>query len=158
MKTESQEKISKILENYSYKPEKLIPILQKVQDEYNYLPKDVMDFIAYKLNIPSARVFGVATFFAHFAITPKGKYIIKVCDGTACHVKKSEAIINKIKEKLNLTNSNTSEDGLFTLECVSCLGACGLAPVVVIGGDVHAQVTTQQISDLIDGIKNEAKK
>ena len=100
MKTESQEKISKILENYSYKPEKLIPILQKVQDEYNYLPKDVMDFIAYKLNIPSARVFGVATFFAHFAITPKGKYIIKVCDGTACHVKKSEAIINKIKEKI----------------------------------------------------------
>ena len=111
MKTESQEKISKILENYSYKPEKLIPILQKVQDEYNYLPKDVMDFIAYKLNIPSARVFGVATFFAHFAITPKGKYIIKVCDGTACHVKKSEAIINKIKdffessESPNLTSS-----------------------------------------------------
>lgn len=142
-----------ILEQHGYDAAKLIPILQQVQDIYRYLPEDVMRHIAHKLHISPAKVFGVATFFAHFAITPKGKHIIKVCNGTACHVKGSAAVIQTVKEKLKLTGTKeTTDDGLFTLECVSCLGACGLAPVMVIDETVHGQITPDQAKKLIDDI------
>ena len=112
-----------------------------------------MRHIADKLEISPARVFGVATFFAHFAITPKGKHIIRVCNGTACHVKGSSFVINTVKDKLKLKDGqDTTEDGLFTLECVSCLGACGLAPVMVIDETVHGQITPAQAVKLIDDI------
>ena len=141
----------KILEAFQYDASKLIPILQQVQDVYRYLPEDVMRHIAGKLNISPAKVFGVATFFAHFSITPKGKHIVKVCNGTACHVKGSPSIINAVKTKLKLTgNKETTDDGLFTLECVSCLGACGLAPVMVIDDTVHGQMTPEKVNKLID--------
>lgn len=143
----------KILEDFNYDASKLIPILQQVQDVYRYLPEDVMRHIAGKLNISPAKVFGVATFFAHFAITPKGKHIVKVCNGTACHVKGSPSIINAVKAKLKLTGTKeTTDDGLFTLECVSCLGACGLAPVMVIDDTVHGQMTPDKVNKLIDEI------
>ena len=143
----------KILEDFNYDSSKLIPILQQVQDVYRYLPEDVMRHIAGKLNISPAKVFGVATFFAHFAITPKGKHIVKVCNGTACHVKGSPSIINAVKAKLKLTGTKeTTDDGLFTLECVSCLGACGLAPVMVIDDTVHGQMTPDKVNKLIDEI------
>ena len=145
--------VDKILEEFGYNAAKLIPILQKVQDTYHFLPEDVMRYIAEKLSISPARVFGVATFFAHFAIMPKGKHIIKVCNGTACHVKGSASIINAVKTKLKLTdNKETTDDGLFTLECVSCLGACGLAPVMVIDEAVHGQMTPEKAGKLIDEI------
>lgn len=151
--TEKFAPVDKILEEFNCDSSKLIPILQQVQDIYRYLPEDVMRHIAGKLNISPAKVFGVATFFAHFAITPKGKHIIKVCNGTACHVKGSASIINTVKEKLNLTGTKeTTDDGLFTLECVSCLGACGLAPVMVIDDTVHGQCTPDQAKKLIDEI------
>lgn len=143
----------KILEENGYDSSKLIPILQQVQEIYHFLPEDIMRHIADKLNISPAKVFGVATFFAHFAITPKGKHIIKVCNGTACHVKGSAGIITAVKEKLKLTDTKvTTDDGLFTLECVSCLGACGLAPVMVIDETVHGQVTPDQAKKFIDEI------
>ncbi len=118
-----------------------------------------MRFIANELGISPAKVFGVATFFAHFAITPKGKHIIRVCNGTACHVKGSAAIIDTVKKKLKLKDGQeTTEDLLFTLECVSCLGACGLAPVMVVDEVVHGQVTPAKAEELIDEvIKAEAK-
>ena len=148
-----------ILKEYDYDPSKLIPILQKVQDAYRYLPEDIMRFIADELEISPAKVFGVATFFAHFAITPKGKHIVKVCNGTACHVKGSSFLINTVKDKLKLKEGqDTTEDMLFTLECVSCLGACGLAPVMVIDDVVHGQVTPAKAVELLDAvIKQEAK-
>ncbi len=131
--TDRFEPAARILKDHQYDSSKLIPILQKVQDEYKYLPEDIMRFIANELEISPAKVFGVATFFAHFAITPKGKHIIKVCNGTACHVKGSSFVINTVKDILKLKEGqDTTEDGLFTLECVSCLGACGLAPVMVL--------------------------
>ncbi len=151
--TEKFAPVDKILKNNDHDPAKLIPILQQVQDLYRYLPEDVMRHIADKLEISPAKVFGVATFFAHFAITPKGKHIIKVCNGTACHVKGSSFVINTIKDKLKLKEGqDTTEDGLFTLECVSCLGACGLAPVMVIDETVHGQITPAQAVKLIDEI------
>jgi len=151
--TEKFAPTDKILEEHGYDASKLIPILQQVQEIYRYLPEDVMRHIAEKLNISPARVFGVATFFAHFAITPKGKHIIKVCNGTACHVKGSASLISAVKTKLKLTgNKETTDDGMFTLECVSCLGACGLAPVMVIDETVHGQCTPELVSKYIDEV------
>jgi NADH-quinone oxidoreductase subunit E len=142
-----------ILNKYDNNPNKLIPILQEVQREYNYLPQEAMTFVANSLGIAPAKVFGVATFFSHFSITPKGKHIIKVCDGTACHVKKSEGIIGAVEKKLGLNAAKrTSADLMFTLECVSCLGACGIAPVVVIDEEVFPQMTPEKTTALIEGI------
>ncbi len=151
--TEKFAPVDQILKEHGCDPAQLIPILQQVQDLYRYLPEDVMRHIADKLEISPARVFGVATFFAHFAITPKGKHIIRVCNGTACHVKGSSFVINTVKDKLKLKDGqDTTEDGLFTLECVSCLGACGLAPVMVVDEVVHGQITPAQAVKLIDDI------
>ncbi len=156
--TEKFAPVDKVLEEFNYDSSKLIPILQHVQDIYSYLPEDVMRYVADKLNISPAKVFGVATFFAHFSIKPKGKHIIKVCNGTACHVKGSSALIDAISKKLNLkAGQDTSADGMFTLECVYCLGACGLAPVMVMDQSVYGQVTPEKATALIDDmVKQEA--
>jgi NADH-quinone oxidoreductase subunit E len=148
------EVIDKILENYSYDDKKLIPILQAVQEEEKYLSEETMQYVAEKLNVPETQVFGVASFYSHFALEAKGKYIIRLCNGTACHVRKSEGIKIAIQEALGLADKEyTTKDMLFTLEIVSCLGACGLAPVVVINEDVYGQVTPEKIKQLIADIK-----
>lgn len=147
------DKVCQILEENGRDKAKLIPILQAVQDVYRYLPEEILAFIASSLNISPARVYGVATFFSHFTLKPKGKHIIKVCDGTACHVKKSTLLINSVKAKLNLKgNEITTKDMLFTVEAVSCLGACGLAPVMLIDNDVYGQVTSEKLTKIIDDI------
>lgn len=134
-------KIFTILEKYDRKPSRLVPILQAVQEEYRYLPEEVLTYVATALDIPPARVFGVATFYSHFAIKPKGKHLIRLCDGTACHVKDSIPILDAIRKRLKLdAKKNTTDDMLFTVETVACLGACGLAPVLVIDEQVHGQV------------------
>lgn len=158
MSLEKLNEVIGILNEYDNNPNKLIPILQKVQEKYNYLPEDAMAFVANSLGIPPAKVFGVATFFSHFSIVPKGKHIIKICDGTACHVKKSENIIQAVEKKLNLSQGkHTSSDLMFTLECVSCLGACGIAPVVVIDEEVYPQMTPEKVTALIDQISAKEK-
>jgi NADH-quinone oxidoreductase subunit E len=147
------ESVCRILKENNFNKSKLIPILQAVQEEYRYLPEEVMSFISSSLDMSPAIVYGVATFYSHFALKPKGKNIIKVCDGTACHVKKSTTIIDAIRKKLGLKeNENTTKDMLFTIETVACLGACGLAPVVVINDSVHGQMTPEKIVALIDKI------
>ena len=147
---------TQILKEFGKDSAKLIPILQKVQDAYGFLPEDIMRFVANELEISPARVFGVATFFAHFAITPKGKHIVRVCNGTACHVKGSAAVINMVRDVLKLKpGQDTTEDGLFTLECVSCLGACGLAPVMVMDETVHGQITAQKAAQIIDEVRKQ---
>lgn len=147
------EKVCDILSNYNYDSTKLIPILQAIQEEYRYLPEDIMIFVASSLDISPAKLYGVATFYSHFALEPKGKYIIKVCDGTACHVKNSIPIVEAIELKLGLNSKKgTTEDMLFTLEKVSCLGACGLAPVVVINEDVYSQMSPQSTVEAIEKI------
>jgi NADH-quinone oxidoreductase subunit E len=132
---------------------KLIPILQQIQDEYRYLPEEVLTFVATTLDISPATVFGVATFFAHFTLNPRGKYVIRICDGTACHVRHSIPILEAMREKLKLKpGKTTTDDMLFTIETVSCLGACGLAPVVVINDNVYGQMTKEKAAELLDTI------
>jgi len=145
--------VLRIVERFGHDEGKLVPILQAVQEEYRYLPQEVMTFVATALDIPPARVFGVATFYSHFALEPKGKYVVKVCDGTACHVKGSRELVDALQARLKLAKGKkTTPDMLFTLETVSCLGACGLAPAVVINEDIHGQVTPEGAVALIDGI------
>lgn len=152
------EKVCTILEQNENQPQRLIPILQAVQEEYRYLPEDVLTFVAAGLDVPPARVFGVATFYSHFALRPKGKYCIRLCDGTACHVKRSIPILEAIYKRLGLSGTrNTTEDMLFTVETVACLGACGLAPVVVINEEVHGQVTPEMTVKMIDEIEEREK-
>ncbi len=136
------EKVCEILDGHGRDPAKLVPILQAVQAEYRYLPEEVLAYVATSLGLPPARVYGVATFYAHFALKPKGKYVVHVCDGTACHVKDSEGLLGAIRKHLKLEpGRNTTPDLLFTVETVSCLGACGLAPVMVINENVYGQMT-----------------
>lgn len=143
-----------ILDKYQRDPHKLIPILQEMQAEYQYLPEEIMTFISVALGISPSNVYGVATFYAHFTLEPKGKNVIKVCDGTACHVKKSEGILKALEKELGLNKENkTTKDMLFTLETVACLGACGLAPVVVINDKVHGLMTPEKTLALIEEIR-----
>ncbi len=154
------QKVDEIMQSYDYKKSNLIAILQKVQEVFRYLPEDVMTYIGTKMEgLSPATVYGVATFYAQFSLEPKGKYEIKVCDGTACHVRGSMPVLNAIKAALALDEGQTtSDDGLFSLETVSCLGACGLAPVVVINDKVYPQMTSDAIKIVIDTIIHEDKK
>lgn len=152
-------KVDAILSSYEYKKSNLIAILQKVQEEFRYLPLDVMTYIGTKMEgLSPATVYGVATFYAQFSLQPKGKYEVKVCDGTACHVRGSMPVLNAIHKCLDLKDGKfTTEDGLFSVETVSCLGACGLAPVVVVNGTVYPQMTADAIKTVIETIMGEER-
>jgi len=148
------EVIDKILDNYHYDSRKLITILQAVQEKEKFLSETTMKYVARKLNVPETQIFGVASFYSNFALEAKGKYIIRLCDGTACHVRKSDSIKDAIKEAVGLADGeHTTKDMMFTLEVVSCLGACGLAPVMVVNEDVHGQMTPEKVKQLIADIK-----
>ena len=133
----------------------MIARLRDIQEKFSYLPEREMVRVAKELGVPTSAVFGAATFYSHFTFEPKGKYVIRVCDGTACHVKKSEDIIKTINEMLGLkSDKKTSDDHLFTLEIVACLGACGIAPVVVLGDKVHGNMDAAKVRQLITDIRN----
>ena len=152
--------IEEILKSFDYKKSYLIAMLQKVQAIYRYLPEEAMTYIGEHVDgLSPATVFGVATFYAQFSLEPKGKYEIKVCDGTACHVRGSLPVLNAIKEKIKLEDGKfTTRDGLFTLEIVSCLGACGLAPVVVINEKVYPQMTPDAMTTILDTLMKEEQQ
>ena len=153
-------KVCNILDAHGRKPARLVPILQAVQEEYRYLPQEVLTYVATALDVSPARVFGVATFYAHFAIEPKGKHQVRLCDGTACHVKDSIPILEAIRKRLGLeAGKNTTPDMLFTVETVACLGACGLAPVVVLDDQVHGQMSPESAVTLLEEViaKEEGK-
>jgi NADH-quinone oxidoreductase subunit E len=152
-------KVDDIVKKHGFKKMNLIAILQEIQGEYRYLPEEIMTYVATVMNLPLSHIFGVATFYSQFSLEPKGKYEIKICDGTACHVRGSEPIIKAVRNKLNLTkDKKTTDDLLFSLETVSCLGACGLAPVVVINDKVYPQMTPEKISKVIDDLKSLKKE
>lgn len=153
-------KVDEIIQTYGAKKSNLIAILQKVQKTFRYLPEDVMTYIGTKLEgLSPATVYGVATFYAQFSLEPKGKYEIRVCDGTACHVRGSMPVLNAVKAKLNFPEGKfTTADGLFSLETVSCLGACGLAPVMVINEKVYPQMTSDAVKVILDTIMQEEVK
>lgn len=152
-------KVCEIIDRHDRNPARLIPILQAVQEEYRYLPQEVLAFVATSLGLPPARVFGVATFYAHFTLKPKGKYTIRLCDGTACHVRGSIAILDALHKRLGLdAANNTTRDMLFTVETVSCLGACGLAPVVVVNDEVHGLMSPEKALVVVDEILAKEKE
>jgi len=153
-------KLDEILAAYEYKKSNLIAILQKIQEVYRYLPQDAMTYVGTKVkDLSPATVYGVATFYAQFSLDPKGKYEIKCCDGTACHVRGSMPVLNAVRARLNLKEGqSTTDDGMFSLETVSCLGACGLAPVMVINEKVYPQMTSDAVKIALDTIIEEEGK
>ena len=149
-------RVSEIIDSHGAQPSQLIAILQDTQTAFNYLSPEDMTLIADRLGISTAKVYSVATFYENFSLEPKGKHIIRVCDGTACHVRKSQPIYDAIHDYMQLTGKRkTDADGLFTLETVACLGACGLAPVMTVNDVVHAQMTPESALALLDELRKE---
>ncbi len=144
-------KVKKILKSYENVNGALIPVLQKIQAEYGYLQEPVINFVSESLNISVTEIIGVATFYSQFHLKPRGKHIIKVCCGTACHVKKAKGLSAKVIDRIKINPNETTEDKMFTFEEVSCLGACGIAPVVVIDKDVHGTLSPDKFGDVLDG-------
>lgn len=144
-------RVDTILASFGYRRTALISVLQDIQSTYRYLPEDMLTYVATALNLSPATVFGVATFYSQFSLEPKGKYIVRVCDGTACHVKSSQIILDAVRKKINIkVGTLTTADGLFTVETVACLGACVLAPVMVINDQVHGQLTPEAAELIIN--------
>ncbi len=148
------EKVNEIIESFGCEQAQLIAIMQEIQAEYNYLSEEALMLVAEKLKLSPAKVYSVATFYENFSLEAKGKHIIKVCAGTACHVRKSGPIYDAIYEYLGLSGKKkTSDDGMFTLETVACLGACGLAPVMTVDGEVHAKMSPEGAFALLEEIR-----
>lgn len=148
-----------ILAKYPAKELSTIAILQDIQEHYNYIPEEVFPYVAKAIGVGEARLYGVATFYENFSLDPKGKYVIRCCDGTACHVRGSLPILNKLREELGLTNDKKTTDDLnFTVETVSCLGACGLAPVLTVNGVVHPAMTPEKAVELLNELRAELAK
>lgn len=154
--TESFEIVDEILSKYENNSAKLIAIMQEVQGEYRYLPETALEYIAGQLDISIAKVYGVATFYENFSLEPKGKYVIRICDGTACHVRKSLSILKTFHDELGLSDrKHTTPDMLFTIETVACLGACGLAPVCTVNDKVYPAMTPEKAKEIITSIREE---
>jgi NADH-quinone oxidoreductase subunit E len=150
------EKADEILENHGLRKSSIIAVLQDIQKEFRYLPREILSYVAKRLGLSEAKVYSVATFYENFSLEPKGKHIIRICDGTACHVRKSIPILNTLRKELKLSESkHTTDDMLFTLETVSCLGACGLAPVITIDEKVYGKVTPESVITLLNELKEE---
>ena len=148
------QQIDAILKAHNYNSTQVIAVMQEVQKVYRYLPEEVLSYIANALKLSEAKIYGVATFYENFSLEPKGKYVIKVCDGTACHVRKSIPILEEFRKVLSLSEKKpTTDDMLFTVETVSCLGACGLAPVCTVNDVVHAAMTPEKARVLIKELK-----
>lgn len=145
--------VEKILEKYKNTRGSLIPILQMVQVEYGYLPQAALNLISERLNIGVSEITGVATFYAQFHLTRRGQHIIKICCGTACHVKGAKKITEKLSEVLDVSVGMTTKDNVFTLEEVACLGACSLAPVMMVDEDVHGKLASDTVDSVIKEIK-----
>ncbi len=150
--------VDRVLTDHDCKQSSIIAILQDVQEYYHYLPREVFSYIAEKLDTSIANIYSVATFYENFSLEPKGKYIIKVCDGTACHVRKGVPVLERLRAELGLSeNKVTTDDLMFTVETVSCLGACGLAPAMTVNDKVMPAMTPDKASAVIREIK-EAEK
>lgn len=145
--------VEQIIEQHKSKPGALIPVLEQVQDVLGYLPMTTQMQVARGLNIPVANVYGVVTFYSFFTMVPRGKHVIRVCLGTACYVRGSQKILDKMSDVLGIEPGGCTEDRQFSLETVRCLGACGLAPVVVVDDDTHGQVKTAKVEGILSQYK-----
>lgn len=151
------EETKKILENYPREKDRLIGILNDVQEKFGYVPREAQEEISKHLGLSLAEIYGVITFYSRFTLEPKGKYKISVCLGTACFVKGSQALLDRAKERLQIEPGKTTKDGLFSLDDVRCVGACGLAPVFMVNDEVYGNATVKQLDEVIDKIIAEEK-
>lgn len=148
--------IDNIVEEHAASPTAVIAVLQDIQERYRYLPREIFPYLSKKLGIPQSRIYSVATFYENFSLDPKGKFVIKVCDGTACHVRRSIPILERLRSELGLSDQKATTDDLsFTVETVSCLGACGLAPVITVNDEVHPAMTPDKASELLSVLRKE---
>lgn len=148
------QKFDKIINQFKRKEIDLIQVLHEVQSVYNYLPQDVLKTISKTLHIPLSKIYSIATFFAAFSLTPRGKHLCTVCMGTACHVRGAPAVLSRLEERLGINAGQTTQDNQFTLETVNCLGACALAPIVVVDGEYHGQTTVNKVDKLLKKYAN----
>ena len=148
------ETLKKIIEeDFNNDPENVIMILQAIQRCYNYLPKPTLEYLSEKIGIPLSKIYGVARFYSTFSLEPRGKNIVSICLGTACHVRGGERIRERIENSLNISDGETTEDKCFTLESVRCVGCCSLGPVIKINEDVHGQVSSDQVNQILKQYK-----
>ncbi len=148
-----QTTLNDILNRYSHDPANIISILQDIQAEANWLPEEALRYVCSELKIPLSKMMGLATFYKAFSLKPRGRHIVSVCLGTACHVRGAERIAGAVERELNIKGGETDEDLQWTLETVGCLGACALGPIVVVDGEYHGQMTSAKATRLLQKIK-----
>ena len=141
--------VEAICDKYASEPSPLMMILSAIQKEYGYIPLEVQEIVSAKTGIPVAEIYGVVTFYSFFSLTPKGRFVIGCCLGTACYVKGAQQVIDKFAEELKIKPGQTTEDGMFTLDALRCIGACGIAPAVSINGKVYPKMTVSQVREVI---------
>lgn len=144
--------VKEILEQYTISKDNLIPILNDVQVKYGYIPTIAQKEISEYLKIPMAEIYGVITFYSRFTLKPKGKYAISVCLGTACFVKGSEKIMERLKQRLKINEGETTSDGMFSIDSTRCVGACGIAPVFTVNGEVYGRATVKKLDEVLDNL------
>jgi NADH-quinone oxidoreductase subunit E len=150
--------IDEIIDGTGRAPSAIIAVLQGIQEKYRYIPRGVFPHLSKQLGVSEARIYSVATFYENFSLEPKGKFVIKVCDGTACHVRKSMPVLKRLQSELGLPDGKVTTDDLsFTLETVSCLGACGLAPALTVNDKVHPGMTPDKASELLASLRGELR-
>jgi len=149
---ETVARVRRVIDGGPSGPGALIPLLQAVQGEVGYLPRAAVGLLSKKLGVPESKIYGVATFYAQFHMKPRGRYIVRVCQGTACHVRGGKSLLEAVKDHLGVEPGETTEDLMFTLERVACLGACGLAPTMIINDDTHGRLTPAKAQKLLDGL------
>ncbi|MFP4081472.1 MAG: NADH-quinone oxidoreductase subunit NuoE [Candidatus Aminicenantes bacterium] len=157
MNAETQ-KVKSFIEKYNHQRKALIAILQDIQAEYNYLPKEALDLVSKTLKIPLIDVMAVATFYRSFSLKPRGKHLVTVCMGTACHVRGGPKILEEFERQLAIESGDTTQDGQFSLETVACLGCCAIGPVVVVDGHYHAQTNIRKVGSILKKYRKKEKK
>jgi NADH-quinone oxidoreductase subunit E len=147
--------IDKVLSHYPLRASSLISVLEDLQEELNYLPEQVLDRVAAQLQVPRSQTYHVATFYKSFSLKPRGKHLISVCRGTACHVQGAQKVADMLESELGIVDGETSDDGLFTVQSVRCLGCCSLAPAIMIDREVHGGVTPSELGKILDGYREQ---
>jgi NADH-quinone oxidoreductase subunit E/NADP-reducing hydrogenase subunit HndA len=149
LKKKDVDTIKEICKSFDNKPGELINVLHKVQSTFGYLPAEIQEVVAYELSVPLAKVYGVVTFYSFFSMLPKGKHPISICTGTACYVRGAENVLTEFKKELKIDVGETTADGKFSISCLRCIGACGLAPVVMVGDKTYGRVSPEMVKDII---------
>lgn len=149
LKKSQVDKIKEICKSFDNNPGELINVLHKVQSTFGYLPAEVQEVVAQELHVSVAKVYGVVTFYSFFTMLPKGKYPVSICTGTACYVRGAETVLQEFKKELKIEVGETTSDGKFSISCLRCVGACGLAPVVMVGNKTYGRVSPEMVKDII---------